>query len=361
MLAFFLSPKLEDESFSTLKIYARRKIVIVSDNMAIVKGALEMKAIRVRAFGEPEVMRVEETPTPTPGAEEILLAVKAAGVNPVETYIRKGIYGNIQMPYTPGSDAAGVVESVGENVKEFKKGDRVYTSGSLSGTYAEKCLCSVSQLHHLPDNITFEQGAALYVPFGTAWQALFARARGMAGETVLVHGASGGVGLAAIQFARGAGMRVIGTAGTEEGLKLVRDNGAHIAVNHSSPDQYMRILKATENKGVDVVLEMLANMNLADDLEIIAPHGRVVVIGNRGKVEIDPRMMMRKDSCVMGIMLVNATEKEFKGIFAGIEAGLENGTLNPIIGRRFTLSDAALAHHTIMESHATGKIILVTE
>jgi NADPH2:quinone reductase len=329
--------------------------------MANCKGAFEMKAIRVREFGEPEVMKIEEIEDPTPGAGEVVVNIKAVGVNPVETYIRKGIYGDIPLPYTPGTDAAGVVESVGENVTEFKPGDRVYTSGSLTGTYAQKCLCSQSQVHPLPETISFEQGAALYIPFGTAWQALFARAKGMAGESLLVHGASGGVGLAAIQFGRAAGMRVIGTAGTEDGLRLVRENGAHIAINHTSPDQYMQILKATEHKGVDVILEMLANVNLADDLEIIAPHGRVVVIGNRGKVEIDPRLMMRKDSCVMGMMLVNATEKEFRGIFAGIAAGLENGYLNPIIGKRFPLSEAPAAHHAIMETRATGKIVLVNE
>jgi NADPH2:quinone reductase len=241
------------------------KQVNAMDHMANSKGALEMKAIRVHEFGEPEVMKIEEIDTPSPGAGEVLVNIKAIGVNPVETYIRKGIYGNRPLPYTPGSDAAGIVEEVGENVAEFKRGDRVYTSGSLTGTYAEKCLCTESEVHPLPDSISFEQGAALYVPFGTAWQALFARAKGMAGESLLVHGASGGVGLAAIQFGRAAGMRVIGTAGTEEGLRLVRENGAHVAVNHTSPDQYMQILKETEHKGVDVILEMLANVNLSEE------------------------------------------------------------------------------------------------
>src|SRR5690242_2772984 len=158
-----------------------------------------MKAIRVNAFGGPEVLRLQDMPTPKPGPSEVLVRIHATGVNPVETYIREGKYSRLpELPYTPGNDGAGVVEEVGGDVKEFKPGDRVYIAGSISGTYAESALCKTEQLHALPKNVAFEAGAAMGTPYATAYRALFQRAHATPGETVLVHGASGGVGTAAV-------------------------------------------------------------------------------------------------------------------------------------------------------------------
>jgi len=192
-----------------------------------------MKAIRVEKFGEPEVMHLQEVPDPKVGPGQVLVGLKAAGVNPVDTYIRTGNYPpKPALPYTPGWDGAGVVEAVGEGVKRVKAGDRVYTSGSLTGTYAQKALCLEEQVYPLPDPASFAQGASMGVPYATAYRALFQRARAMPGETVLVHGASGGVGTAAVQLAVAAGINVIGTAGGEAGLALVRRLGAQHAVDH---------------------------------------------------------------------------------------------------------------------------------
>ena len=177
-----------------------------------------MKAIRVQEFGGPEVLRLEDVPDPHPGAGQVLVRVRAVGVNPVDTYIRAGAHAvRPQLPYTPGLDAAGTVEAVGEGVTRVSAGDRVYTSGSLSGTYAELALCDESQVHTLPARVSFAEGAGVSTPYATAYRALFQRARATPGETVLVHGASGGVGTAAVQIARAAGFKVIGTGGTEEG------------------------------------------------------------------------------------------------------------------------------------------------
>jgi NADPH:quinone reductase len=257
-----------------------------------------MKAIRVHQFGGPEVLKLEEAPDPRPSPGQVVVAVRAAGVNPVDTYVRSGIYGPKEFPYTPGSDGAGVVEAVGAGVTRVKAGDRVYLAGSVSGTYAQKALSNEPSVQPLPDNVSFQQGAAVYVPYGTAYQALINRARAEAGETVLVHGASGGVGVAATQIASARGMTVIGTAGTERGRQLVLEQGARHALDHGAPNYLQRLMDLTRGRGVDVILEMLANVNLAKDLTVLARGGRVVVVGNRGSIEINPREAMKRDAAI---------------------------------------------------------------
>jgi len=319
-----------------------------------------MKAIRVHEFGGMEVLRLEEVPMPQPGPGEVVVRMHAAGVNPVETYIRAGKYARLpELPYTPGNDGAGVVEQVGSDVSEFKAGDHVYTSGSISGTYAEFALCKKEQAHPLPANVSFAQGAAMGTPYATAYRGLLQRAVAKPGETVLVHGASGGVGTAAVQLARARGLRVFGTAGSDEGLKLAREQGAHEVFDHRAPEHFEQIMKATGGHGVDVIVELLANLNLGKDLTILAKGGRVVIIGSRGPVEIDPRNTMQRDVDVRGMILPNTPPAELASIHAALVAGLENGTLRPVIGKEFPLADAPQAHRAVMESKAFGKIVLV--
>ena len=319
-----------------------------------------MKAIRVKEFGGPEVLRLEEVPTPRPGPGEVVVRMHAAGVNPVETYIRAGTYARLpDLPYTPGNDGAGVVEQVGSDVTEFKAGDHVYTSGSISGTYAEFALCKKEQVHPLPARVSFAQGAAMGTPYATAYRGLLQRAVAKPGETVLVHGASGGVGTAAVQLARAHGLRVFGTAGSDEGLRLVREQGAHAVFDHRTPDHFDQIMKATGGHGVDVIVEMLADVNLGKDLTILAKGGRVVIIGSRGPAEINPRDTMQRDADVRGMILPNTPPAQLASIHAALVAGLENGTLRPVISKEFPLADAAEAHRAVMESGALGKIVLV--
>jgi NADPH2:quinone reductase len=317
-----------------------------------------MKAIRVYQTGEPDVLRCEETPTPQPGADEVLVRIHAAGVNPVDTYIRAGRYPTPPLPYTPGTDGAGVVESVGRGVTGWKPGDRIYTAGSVTGTYAEFALCKARQIHRLPESVSFEQGAAINIPYATAWRSLFQKARAQAGETVLIHGASGGVGVAAIQIARAAGLRVIGTGGTPEGRALVSAQGAHAVLDHTAPDYLNALQQLTEGRGPDVILEMLANVNLAKDLGAIARNGRIVIIGNRGTIEINPRDAMAREATVLGVLLFAATEPELVTIHAALGAGLENGALKPVVGKRFPLAQAAQAHVSVLAPGAYGKIVL---
>jgi NADPH2:quinone reductase len=286
--------------------------------------------------------------------------VHAVGVNPVDTYIRSGAYAaNPALPYTPGSDAAGVVEKVGGDLRQFKPGDRVYVGGSITGAYAEHVLCEPAQVHLLPDKISFSQGAAMNVPYATAYRALFQRARAVAGEVVLIHGATGGVGIASVQLALAAGLTIIGTGGTAEGLHLVREHGAHHALNHRTPDYWKQIRDLTNGRGVDVILEMASHINLGKDLPLLAKGGRVAVVGSRGPVEINPRDAMASDATILGVMLYNASEREMAGIHAALGAGLENGTLRPVVRRELPLAAAAQAHKTVMEPGAYGKIVLV--
>jgi NADPH2:quinone reductase len=319
-----------------------------------------MKAIRVNEFGAPEVLRIQDVPDPKPDSGQVVVRIKAAGINPVDTYIRSGVYARKpSLPYTPGADAAGLVEAVGVNVKRFRPGDRVFINGSITGALAELALCNESRVHPLPPRVSFAQGAALGVPYYTAYRALFQRAHAIAGETVLVHGASGGAGIACVQFSRAAGLTVIGTAGTEKGLALVAEQGAHHVMDHRAPDHVEKIMAATEGRGVDVIAEMLANVNLAKDLTMLAHGGRVVVIGNRGTVEINPRDVMGRDASILGMLLFNATDRDLAAIDAAIIAGLENGTLRPVVGHELPLAEAPRAHQLVMEPGAYGKIVLV--
>jgi NADPH:quinone reductase len=319
-----------------------------------------MKAIRVHQFGGPDVLKLEEIPTPRPGAGQVLVKVHASGVNPYDTYMRNGTYAvRPPLPYTPGSDGAGVVEAVGEGVGQVKVGDRVYIAKTVTGAYAEYALTLESQVHPLPGKITYAQGAGLWVPYGTAYHALYQCASARAGETVLIHGASGGVGIAAVQMARAMGLRIFGTAGTDKGLELVKREGVHHTFDHTKSGYTEEIVTTTKGLGIDLILEMLANVNLGQDLKLLAHHGRVVVIGSRGDVTISPRDLMTRRGSIHAFTLPGITEAEEKEIHAGILAGLENGTLQPIVGKELPLAEARRAHKEILEPGAFGKIVLI--
>lgn len=321
-----------------------------------------MKAILVREFGAADVMKLEEIATPTPSANQILVKIEAAGVNPVDTYIRAGLYPvKPDLPFTPGKDGAGIVEAIGENVTKFAVGDRVLTADSVSGTYAEFCLCEEKHLIKLPENVSFAQGAGVFVPYATSYRALFQKAKAKQGETVLIHGASGGVGVAAIQWAKNAGLKVIGTASSVEGRKLVEEQGADFVLDHSEENYLEEIKQITDGKGVNVILEMLANVNLQKDFEVLAMFGRISIIGNRGSLDFNPRVIMGKDASVFGLALFNAPDAEMQEIHAAIFDGLSLGFLNPIVGKSFELKDSVQAHRVVIEQKAFGKIVLLTD
>jgi NADPH2:quinone reductase len=263
------------------------------------------------------------------------------------------------LPYTPGLDAAGTVEAVGEGVTRVGVGERVYTAGAFGGTYAELALCAEAQVHRLPERVSFRQGACVNTPYATAYRALFQRARAVAGETVFVHGASGGVGIAAVQLARAAGLRVVGTGGTEEGRRLAAEQGAHHVLDHHAEGYLEQLSGLTGGRGPDVILEMLANVNLNRDLNVIAKGGRVVVVGSRGPVEINPRAAMTREATIHAMSLFNASPEELASVHAALHAGLEAGTLCPFVGRELRLAEAARAHEEVMKPGAHGKVVLI--
>ena len=319
-----------------------------------------MKAIRVEAFGGPQVLQLKEVPIPEPAVNQVLVQIKSVGVNPVETYIRAGAYANKpSLPFTPGKDCAGVVKAVGSDVKQFKHGDRVFTARALSGSYAEYAVANCDSVHRLSSSLSFQQGAALGVPYLTAYRGLFHKGRAKPGETVLVHGASGGVGTAAVQFARIHGLTVLGTAGTDEGMECIKKAGAHFAFNHHHTDYIKQIVDTTNGTGPDLIFENAAHINLGKDLEILAPSGRVVVVGSRGPIQVNPRDTMRNESSVLGVMLFHASKEELKESHAAIQAGIETGWLKPIVGKEFPLAQAATAHEEIINGRgALGKLVL---
>lgn len=318
-----------------------------------------MKTIIVREYGEPEVMKVEEAPMPEPSGKQVLVKIEAAGVNPVDTYLRTGIHAHApKLPYTPGKDAAGTVELVGDEVSKFKPGDRVYTADSLTGTYAEFSLCSENQLGRLPDNVSFEEGAGVWTPYATSYRALFQKAAAKAGETVLIHGASGGVGNAAVQWAKGSGLTVIGTASSDEGKKLIEEQGADAVFDHTDEDHFGDVHDHAGGRGVEIIIEMLANVNLERDFESLAMFGRIVVVGNRGSIQFTPRLAMTKDATIYGMSLFNSSQEARDEIHEAIFKGLSDGVLKPHVSREFSLADAPLAHHEIINNKALGKIVI---
>ena len=320
-----------------------------------------MKAIVVREYGPPEVMHLEDVAMPEPSGTQVLVRIHAAGVNPVDTYLRTGIHAHApKLPYTPGKDGAGVVEAVGEAVEDLRPGDHVYTAGSISGTYADYSLCDITHLGRLPENTSFEQGAGIWTPYATSFRALFQKAQAKEGESVLVHGASGGVGSAALQWARSVGLRVIGTASSDDGKRLVEENGADAVFDHSDADHFEEIREFTGGKGVDIIVEMLANVNLERNFECLAMFGRIVVVGNRGSIEFTPRLAMTKDATIYGMSLFNAPGEELAEIHREVHDGLSNGYLRPPVSREFGLHEAPEAHHAVIEQKAAGKIILKT-
>lgn len=323
-----------------------------------------MKAVQFHSFGGPEVLQLDDVPDPVPGADDVIIKVKAAGVNPADTYMRNGTY-RIQpaLPCTPGGDAAGDVVAVGENVTGLKVGDRVFAGVAMgldfTGCYAELVKRPAKHVLPVPDGISYAEAATFGVSYPTAHYALFARGGAKSGETVFIHGASGSVGTSAIQLAKRAGLKVIGSAGSQAGLDLVLGEGADHAVNHSDAGYLDSVRQASGGEGPDLILEMLANVNLAADMEVAAKHGRIVVIGNRGEIEINPRMAMMKELDIRGIMLWNVSEGHLSEIMGDLLAAAAEGAVKPKVGRELPLAEAAKAHELVVQDGNAGKIVLI--
>lgn len=326
-----------------------------------------MKAIQINEFGGPEVLKTVEIDEPYPNEDEVKVKVFVTGLNPSEAYTITGTYGyNVpNLPYVPGYDATGVIEEVGSSVNHFKKGDRVFLSAFSAerntGTYAEKVVTDAKNVFRLPDNISFKEGAALGIPVFTAYKAIFLKANVRAGETVLVHGASGSVGSMAVQMAKAIGATVIGTSSTEEGRQTILDLGADHAMDHISEDNKEELLNITNEQGPDVIIEMLANANLETDMQVIAKYGRIIIVGSRDTIEVNPRNLMTSEAIVTGMTFTYPTQKEMKEMQYGVNALLEIGAIRSLIGNEFTLDEPVEAHKSLMESSGNGRTIFVVQ
>jgi NADPH2:quinone reductase len=323
-----------------------------------------MKAIVMREFGAPDVLHLEEVQNIAPSAGEVRVRLYACGVNPNETYVRTGTYNfyKPELPYTPGYDGAGIVDAVGEGVTHVKVGDRVFIAALLAkhstGTYAEEIVCDADCVHHLPDSISFEEGASFGIPALAAYRALFQRANLKAGETVFIHGAAGGVGSLAVQMAKAVDARVIGSSNTPEGKKLILSLGSDAAIDHVNKENKGRLLELTGGKGPDVIIEFLANKNLQTDLDVIAEYGRIVVVGNRGTIEINPRSAMAKEADILGMALWNARGTEYVDSLKALEKMMRDGSIHAKVGKVLPLAEAARAHELIISEHIPGKMVL---
>ncbi|CUB03627.1 NADPH:quinone reductase [Marinomonas fungiae] len=317
-----------------------------------------MKAMQVNDYGPASDLTLVDADKPTINADQILVQVGASGVNPVDTYIRSGSNNyTASFPHTPGNDGAGTIVEVGANVANFQIGQRVYFSRNLTGSAAEFAVCLPTHTFPLANALSFAEGACLGIPYTTAHRALFGRAHAQAGDKVLVHGATGAVGLATVQLALAAGMHVVASAGTIEGANLLRAQGVQEIIMHNQ-EGYLAPYQSLQN-GFDVIIEMLANHNLDQDLKALAFGGTVAVIGNRGTVDINPRDLMARDAAVIGVALANAKPEELARIAKAMLPLFEKGVLKPVVRREYALNELAQAHEDVLKTGAQGNLVVV--
>ena len=299
---------------------------------------------------------------PSPGPGQVLVDVQAIGINPVDTYVATGTYAiKPDLPYTPGMEAAGTVLAFGAGVADRQEGDRVWisttTAGKLQGAYAEQVLCRAQDVYDLPTSLTFAQGAALNIAYLTAFRALIDVGHAQPSETVLIHGATGGVGLAAVQIAKAHRLDVWATGGSDAGRELLERQGvpASQVLDHHDPDH----LAPLAERGVDVIIEMLANENLPRDIDTIGANGRIVVVGNRGPVTINARGLMAKQASITGLTYWSGGDAKLRRALSAVNAGVDAGDLRPVIQQELPLDRVRDAWRAVLSGNSAGKIVLV--
>lgn len=324
-----------------------------------------MLAYAIHQFGHPVQLSPEEVPPPSPAAGEILVEVQAAGLNPVDGYIASGTYAlRPELPFVPGLDGAGIVRESRDSGGAFKEGDRVFFHLPAPGALANQVVVPETNLGILPSSFSFAEGAALGIPALTAGYTLFYLAGLQEGATVFIHGGSGAVGLAATEWLRAANQnqakrpyRIISSAGTPEGLAMLRHRPGVEVVNHHQPDYREEILELTEGRGVDCLLEMNAHLHLNHDLDLLAPRGRIMVIGNQGEISINPRRLMVKLGEIRGVTLFHAEPEQRRHLIREISRLTAQGYLRPWIGRTIPATRAGEAFAALAE-RLPGKTII---
>ncbi|MBZ4422637.1 quinone oxidoreductase [Myxococcus sp. RHSTA-1-4] len=319
-----------------------------------------MKAIRYHEVGGPEVLRLEEVPDPVPGPGEVRIRVRAAGVNFADTERRRGLYdAQAPLPRILGSEAAGVVESVGPGVDASWLGRRVVALTVRS--YAELATAREEALLVLPERVSFEEGAGLLVQGLTAWHLVHTMGRLSAGQSVLIHAAAGGVGLLAIQLAKAAGARVLGTVSTESKARLAREHGADEVLLYSEGDVAERVRALTGGRGVELVLDSVGASTWKSSLESLAPFGHLVSYGNASgqPPPVDVESLFEKSLKVSAYWLHTIHPPELqRQAREALRAELVEGRLRMQVGLVLDLAQAAEAHRQLEGRNTVGKVVL---
>jgi NADPH2:quinone reductase len=319
-------------------------------------------AMRVHTPGGPEAMVWEQVPIRAPAPDEVLLRHTAIGVNFVDIYQRRGLYA-IDLPFTPGSEGAGVVEAVGSAVSDFKPGDRV-AYGDALGAYCERRLIPADKLVRVPDGIDDQVAAAVMLKGLTAEYLLRRIFPVGDGSLVLFHAAAGGVGLIACQWANALGASVIGTVGSEAKAKLAHENGCAHVINYRSEDFVARVREITGGRGVDVVYDSVGKDTFPASLDALRPRGWWVPFGQSSGVvpDFSPLLLMEKGSLFMTRPRLGhyvADRGEYEAATAALFAAIAGGDIRVTIGNTFPLAQAAKAHRAIEGRATTGSTVLI--
>ena len=324
-----------------------------------------MRAVRYHEHGDESVLTFEEdVDRPVPTTDQVLVRIEAASVNPIDTYLREGnLSPTTGLPHVGGSDMAGIVEDVGENVNTFETDDRVFATGLgifTPGTYAEYTVVPADMLAPLPEKVSFRDGAAAAMAFATAWRALVDRGDLSLGDVCLVHGASGGVGHAAIQVAAQAGSYVVGTAREGEPASLVRSLGADAVVDYRTDNIANSLTEATDGRQIDVVLEPHADSQLVADLKCLTRDGRVVIIGEKSSNEIPPSTSMaaKQANADLRFMSLASSPDQQAPILRQVAPLLADRRFTVEIDSVFHLNELPDAHKRLCSSGVLGKIVV---
>lgn len=322
-----------------------------------------MKAIRCKKFGPPSSLVLEEIPGLKPGANEVLVEVKACGINFPDTLIIQGLYQfKPELPFTPGSDIAGVVKEIGDDVEHLKVGDEVF-GFVFNGGFAEEVVVPANTCFLKSIKMDFPIAASFMVAYGTSYHALKDRAKLSEGETLLVLGASGGVGLAAVELGKLMGAKVIAAASSEDKLQLCREYGADQTINYSKEDLKSEIKKLTDNNGVDVIYDPVGGKYSEAAFRGIAWEGRFLVVGfASGTIPKMPlNLPLLKTASIVGVFwgdFAMRNPKQNMGNTVTLMKWYDKGMLKPHIHRTYELKNTSMALEEIMNRKVRGKIVL---
>jgi NADPH2:quinone reductase len=324
-------------------------------------GGTTMKAIKVTSYGDADVLKLTDAePKPTPAKGQVLVKIHAAGVNFVDIYQRRGTY-PVNLPFIPGLEASGVVEAVGEKVKDTRPGDRVAYTGHI-GSYSEYTVIDAGRLIPLPEELSFEQGAAFPLQGMTAHYLIHDFHKLKTRDTVLIHAAAGGVGLLLVQWAKHLGATVIGTVSTEEKARVAKEAGADHVILYRSQDFVNETKRLTDGRGAQLILDGVGKSTFQGDLEAAATHGHVVIFGSAsGPADpIVPNALMARSITISGGSLVNftATRKDLLRRSKDVLRAMKEGWLKLRTGHVLPLAEAGKAHRLLEGRQSMGKIVL---